>query len=295
MELVEQRSLTSSNPILGRPQFTRRCGEKTAAKDTHNGVAVVRDLIRAGKDLEAGHEADPVPLPFQVGDLMTMEAVVTRAAVALGATVLMAVLSWIVLPLAQFGGTAPYGLVAAAVLVVALVLTQYRRNRPSMAMTLAFAATQGLFLGILSWFASIHVSPGVFVQTVLATMTACAGVLLAHGLHWVRADRRFLALAGAALIGLTTLAFADWMLYPLMGLDGLGLHPVGLGVFMALVGTALGISLLPLHLSQVKDGVTYGAPYRQAWAAAFGLNLSLVWLYVEFMRLLTLNQGDDLY
>ncbi|MEU6290916.1 Bax inhibitor-1/YccA family protein [Streptomyces sp. NPDC046988] len=292
MALVEPQTLKSSNPILSRPQFTRTGGQKTAVRDPRTGLAVVLDRIGAGTERKQDDDAR-VP-PLHVGDLLTMDTVLPRAAAALGTTALGATLSWTVLPLARIGTAWSWGVVAAAaVLTAVLVITQYRRNRPSATLTLAFAAAQGLFLGTLSGTAFSHQSPGLFVQTVLGTIAAGAGVLLAHALHWIRAQRRFRAFTGAALLGLGLLALADWMLYPAMGLDGLGLRPFGLGLFMALVGVALGASFLPLHLKQVENGVIYGASRDQAWPAAFGLTLTMVWLYVETVRLLTLYQGDD--
>ncbi|WP_030186693.1 Bax inhibitor-1/YccA family membrane protein [Streptomyces violaceorubidus] len=295
MALVEQQTLKSSNPILSRPQFTRRGGQKTAVRDPRTGLAVVLDRIGAGTEREQDDAARPVP-PLYVGDLLTMDTVLPRAATALGTTALVAVLSWTVLPPARIGTAWSWGIVAAAaVLTAVLVITQYRRNKPSATLTLAFAAAQGLFLGTLSGTAFSHLSPGLLVQTVLGTIAAGAGVLFAQALHWIRVSHRFRAFIGAALLGLGLLALADWMLYPVMGLDGLGLRPFGLGLFMALVGVALGASFLPLHLKQVENGVTYGASRDQAWPAAFGLTLTMVWLYVETVRLLTLYQGDDVY
>ncbi|GGM18453.1 membrane protein [Streptomyces fumigatiscleroticus] len=265
-------------------------------RDPRAGIAVVRDRIGAGKEPEQDHEDGPAPLPIVVGDLMTMDSVLPRAAVALGVTALAAVLSWTVLPFARLGTAASYGVSAGAgLLAAALVVAQYRRNLPSPSLTLAFAALQGLFLGVLSTTASSHLSPGVFVQTVLGTITACAGVLLAYRLHWIRANRRFNAFVGAALLGAGLLALADWLLLPVAGVDGLGLRPFGLGVFMAVVGVVLGASCLPLHWRQVEDGIAYGVSREQSWPAAFGLALTVVWLYVETVRLLTLYQGDEWY
>ncbi len=107
--------------------------------------------------------------------------------------------------------------------------------------------------------------------------------------------RRFYGTAGAALLGAGLLALADWLLLPLMGADGLGLRPLGLGIVMGAVGVALGVSFLPLHFRQVENSITYGACRDQSWPAAFGLTLTLVWLYVETARLLTLFPGDELY
>ncbi|MGV9915404.1 Bax inhibitor-1/YccA family membrane protein [Streptomyces tendae] len=296
MALGEQRELKSSNPILSRPQFGRREGQKITAKDTRTGLAVARDRIMVGKELEQGRRDGSAPLPFLVADLMTMDAVLPRAAASLGLSVLTAVLSWTVLPLDRIGTAASYGIVVAVAAVTAvLVATQRRRNLPSASRTLAFAAAQGLFLGVLSATVSSHLSPGVFVQTVLGTMAASGGVLLAYRLRWIRASHRFRAFVGAAVLGLGLLALADWLLLPLMGADSLGLRPLGLGVFTGVVGVVLGVSFVPLHLRQVERGITYGAPRELSWPAAFGLTLTLVWLYVETVRLLSLYQGDDFY
>ncbi|GGZ27711.1 membrane protein [Streptomyces olivaceoviridis] len=297
MTPVEQQiSLTSSNPILSRPQFGRRGGQKTAARDPRAGIAVVRDRIRAGNDWERAHAEEAAPLPVLVGDLMTMDGVLPRAAAALAVTALTAVLSWTLLPLAALGTAASYGVAAGAGLpAAALVVIQRRRNPPSAAPALMFAALQGVFLGVFSTTASSHLSPGVFVQTVLGTMAASAALLLARALHWMRMNRRFYGVAGAALLGLGFLGLADWILFPLMGADGLGLRPLGLGIVMGVVGVALGVSFLPLHFRQVENGITYGASRDQSWPAAFGLTLTLVWLYVETVRLLTLFPGEELY
>lgn len=296
MAAVEQRSLRSSNPILSRPQFGRRGGEKTAARDPRTGVTVARDRTGAGHGPEPVTGDGPVAVPLVVGDLMTMDTVLPRAAAALGVTALAAVLSWTLLPLAGLGTAAAYGIAGAAgVLAAVLVVRQYRRNLPSPSLTVAFAAFQGVFLGVLSATVSSHLSPGVLVQPVLGTFAAAAGALLAHRLHWMRAQRRFHAFAGAALLGLGILALADLTLYPLMDADGLGLRPFVLGVITGVLGVVLGASLLPLPFRQIEDGITYGAARGQSWSAAFGLVLTLTWLYVESVRLLTLYPGEELY
>ncbi|MFF4836318.1 Bax inhibitor-1/YccA family protein [Streptomyces sp. NPDC001315] len=293
----QQRSLTSSNPILSRPQFRRRGGQKTAAKDPRAGIAVARGRVGAGgQDLDQFREDDHAPLPLLVADLMTMDDVLSRAATGLAVTALAAALSWTLPAHTPLGTAAGYGIAAGAGLVAAaLVVIQRRRNLPSPTLTLAFAAFQGLFLGVFSTTVSSHISPGVLVQTVLGTMAASAGVLLAHKLHWTRANRRFYPFVGAGLLGLCFLALADWILFPLMGADGLGLRTAGLGVLTGLVGVVLAASLLPLYFRKVEDGIACGASRDQSWTAAFGLTLTLAWLYVETVRLLTLFPSEELY
>ncbi|MFD6534597.1 Bax inhibitor-1/YccA family protein [Streptomyces sp. NPDC060184] len=291
---VEQRALKSSNPILSRPQFERSGGQKTAVKDPRAEIPVARSRSGTVRGADRAPGGGSAPVPVLVGDLLTMDGVLSRAAAALGVAALAAGLTWTLPPLTTLGDAASYSVTGAAALIAAtLVVVQRRRNLPSMAMTLAFAAFQGVFLGMLSATASRPLSPGVFVQTVLATMAACGGALLAHGLRWMRAHRRARGCVGGGLLGTGLLAFADWLLFPLTGADTLGLAPFGLGVFMGVVGLAFGTSFAFLHLRQVEKGITHGTARAHAWTAAFGLTLTLTWLYVETARLLTLYQGDD--
>jgi len=74
----KQRVLKSSNPVLSRPQFQRQGGRKTTARGPRAGIAVARERIRAGKDVEQAYEDGLSALPFSVGDLMTMDDVRDR-------------------------------------------------------------------------------------------------------------------------------------------------------------------------------------------------------------------------
>ncbi|MEV5607461.1 Bax inhibitor-1/YccA family protein [Streptomyces sp. NPDC052225] len=292
----QQRWLKSSNPVLSRPQFTRRGGQKTAIRDPRSGIAVVRDRIGAGTDRDPGGPDATGPLPALVGDLLTMDDVLPRAATSLGVCTLTAVLSWTVFPLAGLATAVSYAVAAcAAAVAAALVVAQCRRSRSGAWPALSFAVCEGLFLGVLSATVSSHLSPGVLVQTVLATMATSAAALFARAMHWIRVTRRWHGHAGVALLGLAVLAWADWFLVSLLGPDRLGLHPFGLGAFMGVVGIVLAVSFLPLHFRQIEEGITHGTPRDQAWPAAFGLTLTLVWLYVETVRLLTLYPADDVY
>ncbi|WP_420036452.1 Bax inhibitor-1/YccA family membrane protein [Streptomyces sp. cg28] len=295
MTPVEPQSvLTSSNPVLTRPQFRRHGGPKTAARDPRAGIAVAPGRTAPVQD--PFREGGPAPLPFPVADLLTMDGVVSRAAAGLAASTLAAVLSWAVLVHVPIGTAVAYGIAGGAGLATtALVLIQRRRSLLSASLTLTFAVVQGVFLAVLSATVSRHLAPGVFVQMVLGTTAGCAGVLFARAVHWMRAGRRFCPLVGAGLLGLGFLALADLVLFPLLGADGLGLRPAGLAVFLGVVGVGLAVPFLSLHIGKVEDGITCGASRDLSWTAAFGLTLTLTWLYVETIRLFTLYPADDLY
>ncbi|MGV9350559.1 Bax inhibitor-1/YccA family protein [Streptomyces spiralis] len=290
----ENSSLKSSNPLLARPGFKRQGGRKTAAGNPLVSVAVVQDRAGGGKDADPARMAEPASLPPFVGDLMTMDHVIARSALTLAITVLAAVLCWTVQPIPPTSLVASCcGAAAAGLIALVLVLVQWRRARPSPVRALAFAAFEGAFLAVLSGTVSTHVSPGVFVQGVLGTMAVFAGVLVAYRLRWIRVTRRRSGFVTASAAGMILLMASDVLLCPVIGADGLGFHNAALGVCAGVAGIALAAPFLALHFKQVEDGVTHGAPREDAWLAAFGLTLTLVWLYVETVRLLTLVPEDD--
>ncbi|MER6062337.1 Bax inhibitor-1/YccA family protein [Streptomyces sp. NPDC001792] len=124
-------------------------------------------------------------------------------------------------------------------------------------------------------------------------MAVFAGVLVAYRLRWIRVTRRRSGFVTASAAGMILLMVSDVLLCPVIGADGLGFHNAGLGVCAGVAGIALAAPFLALHFKQVEDGVTHGAPREDAWLAAFGLTLTLVCLYVETVRLLTLVPEDD--
>ncbi|MFD4612225.1 Bax inhibitor-1/YccA family protein [Streptomyces sp. NPDC058440] len=287
MPPVERPVLQSSNPVLSSRGFRRQNGGKTTARGPVVRAAWVGTHIRAGCDGHGSGELQRFPLPYLVADLMTKSNVLARASLAFGMTAVGVVLSWTVpqVPPTSLGRS--YGIAVCAGLVVAvLVSLQRRMSSPAPALTLAHAVAQGVFLGMLSESVSAHISSGLFVQFVLGTMAAFAGVLVVHAVRLTSVAHRWYGFICAALLGSLLLITADLMLCPVLGTRGLGFHSMLVGVLVGVAGIVLAVSFLALHLGQVQAGITHGVPRRESWAAAFGLNLTLVWLYVETARLI---------
>nr|WP_066956335.1 Bax inhibitor-1/YccA family protein [Streptomyces lushanensis] len=97
----------------------------------------------------------------------------------------------------------------------------------------------------------------------------------------------------AAAMGFVLLMVANMLFSVFGGGDGLGFRSGGLGIVFGIVGIVLGACFLALDFKQVEDGVAYGAPREESWLAAFGLTLTLVWIYLEMLRLLSILQGND--
>jgi uncharacterized YccA/Bax inhibitor family protein len=225
---------------------------------------------------------------------VTMDDVILRTGMTLGTVALTAVLSWLLLPVDEANIGRSYGIaVGAALVAFVLSMIQAFKRTPSPALILGYAAFEGVFLGVLSSTVSTYISPGVVVQAVLGTFAVSAGVLIAYRMRWIRVTQRFTGFVAAAATGFLLLLVADLLFSAFGAGNGLGFHSGGLGIPFGVIGILLGAAFLALDFKQVEDAVGYGAPREEAWLAAFGLTMTLVWIYLEVLRVLSLLNSDN--
>ncbi|GAA2496453.1 Bax inhibitor-1/YccA family protein [Streptomyces thermolineatus] len=226
--------------------------------------------------------------PVQTGR-MTIDDVVMRTATTLGLVIVGAVVGWFVLPVSEQS----YGIaVGAALAAMVLALWQSFARKPMPAVILAYAALEGIFLGVLSKLFNYQF-PGAPVQAVLGTMAVFVAMLIAYKTRLIRVNRRFVGVVMAAAMGFVLLMAVNLLFAVFGGGDGLGLRSGALGIVFGIIGVVLGAAFLAMDFKQVEDGVQYGAPRNEAWLAAFGLTLTLVWIYLELLRLISILRGDD--
>ncbi|MEU6840379.1 Bax inhibitor-1/YccA family protein [Streptomyces sp. NPDC046716] len=225
---------------------------------------------------------------------MTVDDVVVRTGTTLGTVVLGAVLSWLLLPVDEAAVGRSYAIaVGAALIAFVLSMIQTLRRTPSPALILGYAAFEGVFLGVLSSVTSTYIAPGVVVQAVLGTFAVAAGMLIAYRMRWIRVTRRFTGIVVSAATGFVLLLLADSLFSAFGAGNGLGFHSGGLGVVFGVAGILLGACFLALDFRQVEDAVAFGAPRDEAWFAAFGLTMTLVWIYLEVLQVLTVFNSDN--
>ncbi|MGW0875067.1 Bax inhibitor-1/YccA family protein [Streptomyces sp. NPDC002740] len=243
----------------------------------------------AQQDLSHGA---PPQAPAATGR-MTMDDVVARTATTLGTVVVTAVLSWVLLPVDEANIGKSYGIaVGAGLVAMVLALIQSFKRRAAPALILSYAALEGVFLGVISSAVSTYIADGVVAQAVMGTMAVFAGVLVAYKAGWIRVNRRFYGFVMAAALGFVLLMVVNLLFTVFGGGDGLGFRSGPLGIVFGVIGILLGACFLALDFKQVEDGIAYGAPREEAWLAAFGLTLTLVWIYMEFLRLLSILNSD---
>ncbi|PWI06153.1 hypothetical protein DIZ27_35115 [Streptomyces sp. NWU339] len=242
------------------------------------------------QDLQHGA---PPQAPAATGR-MTIDDVIMRTASTLGLLIVAAALSWALLPVDEANISRSYGIgIGAALLGMVLALVQSFKRKASPALILTYAAVEGVFLGVISNIVDTHVANGAAMQAVLGTMAVFAAVLVAYKAGWIRVNRRFYGFVMAAALGFILLMGVNLLFAVFGGGDGLGFRSGPLGIVFGIVGIILGACFLALDFKQVEDGLAYGAPREEAWFAAFGLTLTLVWIYLEFLRLISILNSSD--
>jgi uncharacterized YccA/Bax inhibitor family protein len=293
--------MRSSNPVFSRRGFSRDNGFAgfnaapqaggPAAAQQGNPYATGNPYAPQGGNPYAqptttdpyAQGAPPVAPP-QI-DRMTMDDVVMRTGMTLGTVIVGAAVGWIAL--ADKLGLA----IGCALIAMVLGLVQAFKRKASPPLILAYAAFEGLFLGGISGAINERFA-GAPMQAVLGTMAVFVGVLIAYRTRLIRVNQRFYRYVMAAAIGFVLLTAVNLLFMAFGGGDGLGFRSGGLGIVFGIVGVILGACFLALDFKQVEDGIAYGAPREESWLAAFGLTLTLVWIYLELLRLISILRGD---
>jgi uncharacterized YccA/Bax inhibitor family protein len=154
---------------------------------------------------------------------------------------------------------------------------------------LSYAALEGLFVGGISGVYEDFYD-GIVAQAVLGTLAVFAVALWAYKSGRVRATPKFqrgvmIALGGYlvfSLVNLGVVLFTDT-----------SLRGGWLGVIVGLIAITIAAAMLILDFDFAEQGVKNGLPERYSWLAAFGLVVTLVWLYIEFLRLISILRGSD--
>ncbi|MFD8478964.1 Bax inhibitor-1/YccA family protein [Kitasatospora sp. NPDC059673] len=226
----------------------------------------------------------PAAGPAETGR-MTLDDVVARTAMTLLMLVAAGAVAWFVVPVENY---ALAGVAAFAAAIIGLVISFKQSVNPALILT--YAGLEGFFLGAISK-ALNTLLQGIAIQAVLGTAAVFAATLIAYKSGKIRVTPRYTRIGISIAIGFVILMFVN-VIATMLGAD-FGFRSGPLGIVVGLVGIALGAFFLTLDFHEVEEGVRYGAPEREAWRAAFGLTLSLVWIYLEMLRLIAILRGDD--
>ncbi|MHB1064890.1 MAG: Bax inhibitor-1/YccA family protein [Georgenia sp.] len=236
-------------------------------------------------DLEAAYRG-PTAAPADTGR-MTYDDVIVKTSLVLGVIVLAAAFNWVVM-------NADMTLTIGGALVgLVLGLVNAFKREPSPALILAYAAAEGLFLGGISAIFSAQWE-GIVLQAVLGTVSTFAAALFLFSSGKVRVTPKLQRVALVALVGYMLFSVVNLVLmWTGVVTDPWGMRSGILGVALGIFAVGLAAFFLIMDFDAIKKGVERGVPGRFAWTAAFGLAVTLVWLYIEFLRLIAILRGDS--
>ena len=215
--------------------------------------------------------------PIPAGGRLTMNDVMVKTGINLGLVAVGAAVAWympVLLFLGMLGG-----------LVLGLVNSFKKKVSPVLVMTYAFM--EGLLLGGLSAVVDMRY-PGVAIQAVLATLVVAGTTLALFANGKLRATPKLNKIFMIGAIGYLAYGLISILGAGIFGssLNSFSIGGIPLGLVVGLFAVALATYSLLLDFTTTSEAVEAGLPERESWRLAFGLTASLVWLYVEILRVL---------
>jgi uncharacterized YccA/Bax inhibitor family protein len=215
---------------------------------------------------------------------MTVEDVTVRTAIMLATLMATGGLTW-------YLGLEALAIPAAIVgLILGVVISLKQITNP--AAILSYAAVEGVFLGGVSKLFN-DAYHGIVVQAIVGTIGVAVVVLFLYSSGKIRVTPQFTKMVIAATAGYMVLLLVN-LVVSLFHSGGLGLFNGGaLSIGISAVAIGLASMNLVLDFDFIQKGAQQGLPERYGWLAAFGLVVTLVWLYIEILRLLSYLRGED--
>ena len=238
---------------------------------------------------QPGH-GGPGPISGGGGDrAMTIDDVMVKTAALFALVLVTGAASWALTPT-----LGPILLIVGIVGVIGMSVALMFVKGPAIPLVVAFAAVEGVFVGAISHtFATLYDAPGtpvfesIITQAVLATVCVFAAMLTLYKTGIIKVTEKFRSIMGMALMGyfffmLANLAYVWFFDGPRFGFGGSTWVGIGLSLF------AVGLASLTLALDfdNIDRAIATGAPQKYSWRLALGLIVTLVWLYIEMLRLL---------
>jgi len=198
---------------------------------------------------------------------------------------------------AAIGWFVPLLAIPAAIVGFVLALVNIFKKKPSPALVLSYAAVEGIFVGGISGIFET-MWDGIVVQAVFGTLGVVAVTLALFASGKVRASKRGTQIFMVAILGYAVFSLVNFGLMmfgvtdSMFGLRDVTIFGIPLGIIIGLVVVLLAAYSLVLDFDSIKTGVERGAPRIFGWTAAFGIMVTVVWLYLEILRIIALARSN---
>src|SRR6478609_7007982 len=310
--------MASSNPAFNNPAFqdpravkTYPGGPQAANLGAPTQFATTSQAsadVAAQAQLEGAFVA-PSANAIDTGR-MTVEDTVLKTVGLFAVLLVSAAVGWFwtlggeVDPLrAQTISSLPYWIGAIGGLVMAMVVIFGSRKKIRPALIFGYALFEGLFVGGISAFFEIQ-WPGIVVQATIATLSVVGVTLALFASGKVRATKRATKVFMIAMIGYLVFALINvvmMMFGAFSGPDSAGpfgiysqqVFGIPLGLIIGVLVVIMAAYSLVLDFDTIQQGVRNGAPRQFGWIGGFGIMVTVVWLYIEILRILAILRGSN--
>jgi uncharacterized YccA/Bax inhibitor family protein len=231
---------------------------------------------------------EAAPFATSSAEVMTYDDTIRKIMLAFAVLVAGAALGWQVPVLA----------IPAAIAGFVLALVNIFRKTPSPGLILTYAALEGVFVGGISQFYEGQWD-GIVTQALLGTLGVVGATLLLFLNGKVRSSPKMTRFFLVAMVGYAAFSLVNFGLQmfgvteSMFGLRDVIFLGLPLGVYLGVFVVFMAAYSLVLDFEEVKHGVERRAPRIFAWQAAFGLVMTVVWLYLEILRLIALLRGSN--
>ena len=224
---------------------------------------------------------------------MTYDDVVVRTAGMFAIILGVGTVSWMLATNPATMGLGFLAMIVGCIGALVLGLVNSFKKEPSPVLIMLYAGFEGAMLGAISGVME-NVISGIVIQAVLATGATFVVMLCAYKFAGFRVSGRvarivLIAMGGYLLFSVVNFALmATGVINQPWGLRSVEVFGIPLGLIVGLVAVVLAAVSLAMDFEAIQRGVEHGLPTRYAWAGAFGLVVTLVWLYLEFLRILAI-------
>jgi uncharacterized YccA/Bax inhibitor family protein len=215
---------------------------------------------------------------------VTMDDVIMKTLSLFAIVLVTAAVGWNVAAASDTAGFALWMGGMIATLVLGLVIAF--RKTLSVPLILLYAVVEGLFLGAVSYYFNTRPGwEGIVGQAVLATLATFAGMFLAYRFGLIKVTAKFRRIMTMMIFGYAIFAIVNFIFAVVTG-SMFGFGEAGwLGIGISLFAVGLASFTLALDFDSIERAIATGAPQKYSWLLAHGLIVTLVWLYIEFLRL----------
>ena len=274
-----------NNPAFRDPAFKQGNGAATQAM-TAQQLEELYNRPASEVQLEQPNAALPD------GEVMTYEDTIVKSVVSFGVLLVGAAIGWFTF------GVAPWLWIAAGLVGFVLALVNIFKKQPSPPLILAYAAVQGIFLGGISMMYESRFD-GIVFQAVLATVAVVGVTLALFASGKIRASKKATKIFLIAMVGYLAYSLLNLVLMMFgavsnpFGLSGsIVIFGIPLGLVIGVFVVIMGAYSLVLDFDMIQRGVRNRAPKNLAWSAAFGIMVTVIWLYLEILRMIAIARSN---